>query len=219
MTAVRVGGRTLGLSNLDKALYPDGWTKGEVIDYYARVADTMLPHLRDRALTRLRFPGGVPAGTKALDTGGTTPLAAGSFYEKNAPVGTPPWVRRQPVRTSEGVIDYVVADETATLVWLANLAALELHVPQWTIGSGRVGPDGVLDLPGEEPFDGEPLADRVVVDLDPGAGMDVLRTPRCWWPRCWPATAWCPCRRPPAARASRCTRPSRRAAPATPGRT
>ena len=72
------------------------------------------------------------------------------------------------------MIDYVVAEETATLVWLANLAALELHVPQWTIGSGRVGPDGVLDLPGEEPADGEPLADRVVVDLDPGAGMDVL---------------------------------------------
>jgi bifunctional non-homologous end joining protein LigD len=174
MTAVRVGGRTLSLSNLDKALYPDGFTKGEVIDYYARIAGTMLPHVRDRALTRLRFPSGVPRGSTGPHTGGTTPLAAGSFYEKNAPVGTPGWVRRQPVRTSEGVIDYVVAEETATLVWLANLAALELHVPQWTISSGRVGPDGVLDLPGEEPKDGEPLADRVVVDLDPGAGMDVL---------------------------------------------
>ncbi|MGI3781388.1 MAG: DNA polymerase domain-containing protein [Janthinobacterium lividum] len=174
MTAVRVGGRTLGLTNLGKALYPDGWTKGEVIDYYARIAETMLPHIRDRGLTRLRFPGGVPAGSTGPHTGGTTPLAAGSFYEKNAPVGTPDWVRRQPVRTSEGVIDYVVAEETATLVWLANLAALELHVPQWTISSGVVGPDGVLDLPGEEPKDGEPLSDRVVVDLDPGAGMDVL---------------------------------------------
>jgi len=174
VTAVRVGGRVLGLSNLDKPLYPDGWTKGEVIDYYARIAETMLPHVRDRALTRLRFPGGVPAGSTAPHSGGTTPLAAGSFYEKNAPVGTPDWVRRQPVRTSEGVIDYVVAEETATLVWLANLAALELHVPQWTIRSGRVGPDGVLDLPGEEPRDGEALADRIVIDLDPGAGMDVL---------------------------------------------
>ena len=108
-----------------------------------------------RALTRLRFPGGVPPGTRALETGGTTPLAAGSFYEKNAPVGTPDWVRRQPVRTSEGVIDYVVADETATLVWLANLAALELHTPQW-----RVGRDG-------RPAD----PDRLVVDLDPGPGV------------------------------------------------
>ncbi|MGI3786430.1 MAG: hypothetical protein ACRYG2_37280, partial [Janthinobacterium lividum] len=150
---VRVEGRTLSLTNLGKALYPDGWTKGEVIDYYARIAETMLPHIRDRGLTRLRFPGGVPAGTTALESGGTTPIAAGSFYEKNAPVGTPSWVRRQPVRTSEGVIDYVVAEETATLVWLANLAALELHVPQWTIGSGVVGTDGVLDLPGEEPSD------------------------------------------------------------------
>jgi bifunctional non-homologous end joining protein LigD len=138
----------------------------------------MLPYIRDRGLTRLRFPGGVPAGTVAPDTGGTTPIAPGSFYEKNAPVGTPDWVRRQPVRTSEGVIDYVVAEETATLVWLANLAALELHVPQWTLSSGRPGPDGVLDLPGDEPRPGEPLANRVVVDLDPGAGMDVLDSAR-----------------------------------------
>jgi len=175
---VRVEDRTLALTNLGKPLYPGGFTKGEVVDYYARIAPTMLPHVRDRALTRLRFPGGVPAGTVAPDTGGTTPLAPGSFYEKNAPVGTPDWVRRQPVRTSEGVIDYVVADETATLVWLANLAALELHVPQWTLGSGVPGPDGVLDLPAEQPADGEPLADRLVVDLDPGAGMDVLDSAR-----------------------------------------
>jgi bifunctional non-homologous end joining protein LigD len=178
LTTVRVGGRTLGLSNLDKPLYPGGFTKGEVIDYYARIAPTMLPYIRDRGLTRLRFPGGVPAGTVAPDTGGSTPLAPGSFYEKNAPVGTPEWVRRQPVRTSDGVIDYVVAEETATLVWLANLAALELHVPQWTLSSGRPGPDGVLDLPGDEPREGEPLANRVVVDLDPGAGRDVLDSAR-----------------------------------------
>ena len=171
---VRVGGRTLTLTNLDKPLYPDGFTKGEVIDYYARVAEVMLPHVRDRALTRLRYPAGVPADHVAPDTGGTTPIAPGSFYEKNAPVGTPDWVPRRGVRTSEGVIDYVVADEPATLVWLANLAALELHVPQWTLSSGRAGRDGVLDLPGEEAFDGEPLADRLVVDLDPGAGMTVL---------------------------------------------
>ena len=178
MTVVRVEHRTLTLTNLEKALYPDGFTKGEVVDYYARIAPTMLPHVEDRVVTRLRFPDGVRPGTAAADTGGSTPPSPGSFYEKNAPVGTPDWVRRQPVRTSDGVVDYVVADETATLVWLANLAALELHVPQWRVGSGRVGPDAVLDLPGDDPSAAEPLADRVVVDLDPGAGMDVLDSAR-----------------------------------------
>jgi bifunctional non-homologous end joining protein LigD len=87
-------------------------------------------------------------------------------------------VRRQRVGTSDGVIDYVVVEEPATLVWLANLAALELHTPQWTILSGTPGADGVLDLPGDEPRPGEPLADRVVVDLDPGAGMTIVETAR-----------------------------------------
>ena len=73
-------------------------------------------------MTRLRFPDGVGADSF-------------SFYEKNAPMGTPDWVRRVNVSTSDGIIDYVVADDEATIVWLANLAALEMHVPQWTVSS------------------------------------------------------------------------------------
>ncbi len=164
--STRVGDRALTLTNLDKVLYPSvGFTKAEVIDYYLRVAPVILPHLSDRALTRVRFPDGVGPGR--------TP-----FYEKNAPAGTPDWVRRQVIGTSDGDIDYVVAEEQATLVWLANLAALELHVPQWTITSAGAEPGGVIDLPGSDPQPGEPLADRVVVDLDPGAGMTIVETAR-----------------------------------------
>ncbi len=137
---VHVDGRQLELSNLDKVLYPAvGFTKGEVIDYYTRVAPVLLPHIQNRPLTRIRYPNGV---------GGN------SFFEKNAPAGVPPWVRVEtlpaPGSTKDReTLDYVVADDLPTLVYLANLAALELHVPQWTVGS--VGPD------------------RLVVDLDPGA--------------------------------------------------
>ena len=162
----QVGGRTVTLTNLDKLLYPRvGYTKAEVIQYYVQIAPTMLPHVRDRALTRLRYPDGV--GEDRF-----------SFYEKNAPPGTPDWVRRVQVGTSDGDIDYVVADDDATLVWLANLAALELHVPQWTVASGRPGANGVLDLPDTDPRPGEPMANRVVVDLDPGAGMSIVETAR-----------------------------------------
>jgi bifunctional non-homologous end joining protein LigD len=136
---VRVDHRELELSNLDKVLYPaDGFTKGEVIDYYTRVAPVMLPHLADRALTRIRFPDGVDGP---------------HFFEKNAPAGTPSWVRleRLPAPGSGSgreMLDYVVVADLATLVWVANLAALELHTPQWRIGAA--GPD------------------MMVVDLDPG---------------------------------------------------
>lgn len=161
----QVGERTLTLTNLGKVLYPrNGFTKAEVIQYYLHIAPTLLPHLRDRAVTRLRFPDGV---------GGD----AFSFYEKNAPMGTPDWVRRVKVETGDGVIDYVVADDDATLVWLANLAALEMHVPQWTIPGGPTR-DDVIRLPDTEPRKGEPLADRVVVDLDPGAGMTIVDSAR-----------------------------------------
>ena len=160
----RVGDAELVLSNLDKVLYPrTGFTKAEVIAYYSVIADTMLPHIRDRALTRVRFPGGVDAP---------------SFYEKNAPAGTPPWVATADVDTSEGLIHYAVAENAATLVWLANLAALELHVPQWRISSADPGPDGVVELSHNEPRAGEPLADRIVVDLDPGEGMTIVETAR-----------------------------------------
>jgi bifunctional non-homologous end joining protein LigD len=136
---VQVDGRELEVSNLDKVLFPAmGFTKGEVIDYYTRVSEVLLPHLRDRALTRIRYPNGVDG-----------PF----FFEKNAPGGTPDWVRLEtlPVPGSSKdreTLDFVVADDLPTLVWLANLAALELHTPQWRIG--------------EDP-------DLMVVDLDPGA--------------------------------------------------
>jgi bifunctional non-homologous end joining protein LigD len=106
---VAVEGRTLSLSNLAKVLYPvPGFTKGEVIDYYTRIAPVLLPHLRDRPLTLKRYPNGVDGG---------------HFYEKNCPSHAPEWVRRE--RVDE--IDYVVCDDLPTLVWLANLADLELH--------------------------------------------------------------------------------------------
>ena len=136
---VSIEGHELELSNLDKVMYPAaGFTKGEVIDYYTRLAPVLLPHLQDRALTRIRYPNGVDGA---------------HFFEKNAPGGTPDWVRleRLPVPGStkaRETIDFVVVDELATLVWIANLASLELHTPQWRIG--------------EDP-------DLLVVDLDPGA--------------------------------------------------
>ncbi len=148
-TTVDVSGTTLTLSNLDKILYPDtGFTKGEVVDYYARIAPVLLPHLDGRPLTRKRYPDGVDGG---------------AFFEKNAPKTTPDWVRRvrlpSPGSTKDREeIDYVVVDGLPTLVWLANLAALELHVPQWTVGPRG----GVRD------------ADLVVFDLDPGAPATVV---------------------------------------------
>ncbi len=108
-TDVTVGGRTLKLSNLDKVLWPEtGFTKGQLIDYYARVADVMIPHLRARPITLRRWPNGVDAA---------------SFYEKNCPSHRPPWIST--VRMGE--VQYCLLDEPAALVWTANLAAIELH--------------------------------------------------------------------------------------------
>jgi bifunctional non-homologous end joining protein LigD len=113
---VTVGGRELSLSNLDKVLYPAaGFTKGEVIDYYARIAPVMLPHLAGRAITFRRFPNGVDAG---------------SFFEKRCPKHRPPWLPTLPGPGDRGgAIAYCGIDEPAALVWSANLAALELHAP------------------------------------------------------------------------------------------
>ncbi|MGW4462917.1 non-homologous end-joining DNA ligase [Micromonospora sp. NBC_01796] len=142
---VEVEERTLEVSNLDKVLYPEvGFTKGEVIDYYTRIAPVLLPHLRDRPLTRIRYPNGVDSSF---------------FFEKNAPASTPEWVRleRLPAPGSSkdrDELDYVVCDDLPTLVWLANLAALEMHTPQWRVGTRSRG---------------EPRPDLMVVDLDPGS--------------------------------------------------
>ncbi len=142
---VEIEGRKLALSNLDKVLYPEaGFTKGEVIDYYVNVGDALLPHLADRLLTRKRWPDGT---------------AKQPFFEKNTPRGTPDWVRTVfMAEHGDDGVEYVVAADLATLVWLANLAALELHVPQWTVGP-RGGP--------RDP-------DLIVFDLDPGAPADII---------------------------------------------
>jgi bifunctional non-homologous end joining protein LigD len=111
--SVDVEGHELSLSNLDKVMYPaTGFTKGHVIDYYTRVAPALLPHLRDRPLTLKRYPNGVDGG---------------HFYEKQCPSHRPDWVRSEPVELSSKTIDFCICDDLPTLVWLANLADLELH--------------------------------------------------------------------------------------------
>jgi bifunctional non-homologous end joining protein LigD len=106
---VQVGERRLSLSNLDKVMYPSvGFTKGQVIDYYTRIAPALLPHLRNRPLTLKRYPDGVEGEF---------------FYEKRCPSHAPDWVRRERI----GKIEYCICDDLPTLVWLANLADLELH--------------------------------------------------------------------------------------------
>jgi bifunctional non-homologous end joining protein LigD len=111
--SVEVEGHELSLSNLDKVMYPEtGFTKGQVMDYYTRIAPAVLPHLRDRPLTLKRYPNGVEGG---------------HFYEKQCPSHRPDWVRSEAVELSSKTIHFCICDDLATLVWLANLADLELH--------------------------------------------------------------------------------------------
>ncbi len=137
---VEVGGRRLRLSNLDKVLYPaTGTTKAEVIDYYSRIAPLLLPHLAGRPVTRLRWPDGT----------GEPP-----FFAKDLEAGAPDWLRRRAIDHSGGAKDYPLIDDVAGLVYLAQVASLELHTPQWRFdGGGRGSPD------------------RLVLDLDPGPGV------------------------------------------------
>jgi bifunctional non-homologous end joining protein LigD len=110
---VEVDGRRLSLSNLDKVMYPAaGFTKGQVIDYYTRVAPYVLPHLSGRPLTLKRYPDGVDGQ---------------HFYEKQCPSHRPAWVRTERIVARSKAIDFCVCDDLATLVWAANLADLELH--------------------------------------------------------------------------------------------
>jgi bifunctional non-homologous end joining protein LigD len=110
-----IEGRELRLSNLDKPMYPKaGFTKGDVIDYYRRIAPVVLPHLAGRPLTLKRYPDGVEG-----------PF----FYEKNCPSHRPPWVRTADIRMSSKTISFCLCEDLPTLVWLANLADLELHTP------------------------------------------------------------------------------------------
>lgn len=137
---VQVGGRRLRLTNLQKVLYPaTGTTKGEVIDYYTRIAPLLIPHVTGRPVTRIRWPEGVDHD---------------SFFAKDLERGAPSWVRRMPIPHSSGTKDYPLVADVPTLVYLAQVASLELHVPQW-----RFDPDGDRGRP-----------DRLVLDLDPGPG-------------------------------------------------
>ena len=142
---LEVDGRLVKVTNLDKVLYPEtGTTKGEVIAYYQAIAPVFLPHARRRPATRKRWPNGV----------GTPQHPQRPFFHKNLdPKSTPDWVHTFTIAHSEGDNTYPLIDDAATLVWLAQLAALELHVPQWTVRDDRAQPPN-----------------RLVLDLDPGEG-------------------------------------------------
>ena len=134
--AIEVDGRTLSLSNLDKQLYPSGFTKGQVIDYYVRIAPVLLPYLRGRNTTMRRFPNG---------------SMENSFFNKNLPAHTPEWLPRVKLKD----VTYPVVGDVATLVYTANLAALELHVPPHRAADDSFAPD------------------RLVFDLDPGPNTGI----------------------------------------------
>jgi bifunctional non-homologous end joining protein LigD len=111
---LEVGGRELPLSNLEKPMFPSGFTKGQAIDFYIKISDYLLPHLKNRPVTLKRYPDGVTAKY---------------FYEKDAPKYTPKWVTRFPVPRRSGASDicYVLINNLATLIWSVNLANLEMH--------------------------------------------------------------------------------------------
>ena len=143
-TIVEVAGRTLSLTNLDKVLYPaTGFTKGQVVDYAVRIAPVLIPHLAGRPLTMKRYPGGVNEEY---------------FFEKNAPKHRPDWVQTTPV-WSEGnnrTMHYLMANDLPTLVWIANLASIELH-PSLSLGSDISTPT------------------MIVFDLDPGPPANIVQ--------------------------------------------
>jgi len=148
-TVIDVEGRRLSLSNLDKVLYPEaGFTKADVIWYYVHIAPVLLPHVRGRPLTMTRYPDGVTGA---------------SFFEKHSARKSPPWahsvrVPRSARADGSAFIDQLVLDDLPTLVWVANLAALELHVPMWrSVSDGAYG-----------------QVDLMVFDLDPGSPATVV---------------------------------------------
>jgi bifunctional non-homologous end joining protein LigD len=142
---VEVDGRELKLTNLDKVLYPEaGFSKGEVVDYYAKVAPAMIPHLAGRAVTLRRFPEGVDD----LDA---------AFFEKRCPKHRPKWVKTARVEAGPhaGKIDFCVCDSLPTLVWMAQLAAIELH-PSLSLSRAPKRPT------------------VLAFDLDPGPPADIV---------------------------------------------
>ncbi|MDN3310672.1 ATP-dependent DNA ligase [Microbacterium oryzae] len=148
---VEVAGRRLRVSNLERVMYPEtGTTKADVIAYYTRIAPLLLPHVVGRPVTRKRWVEGV----------GTADAPEESFFAKALEPGAPSWVPRRAIPHSTGPKDYPLVEEVASLVYLAQVASLELHVPQWRFtAAGEPGP-----------------ADRLVLDLDPGPGTGL---PQC----------------------------------------
>ena len=141
---VDIEGKHLKLSNLDKILYPaTGFTKGQVIDYYARIAPVLLPHLAGKPLTMKRYPGGVDQEY---------------FFEKNAPAHRPDWIKTAPIWSygNKRNVNYLLANDLATLIWIANLASLELH-PSLSLAKDIECPT------------------MMVFDLDPGAPADMVQ--------------------------------------------
>ena len=142
---VRVGGRELVVTNLDKVLYPEtGTTKADILAYYAAVAPVLIPAASNRPATRKRWVHGV----------GTAESPGEMFFQKNLDHSTPGWVPRASITHKERTIQYPLVNDPATLTWLAQIAALEIHVPQWRVDSHG------NQLP----------PDRLVLDLDPGEG-------------------------------------------------
>jgi len=142
---VNVEGRELTLTNLGKIIYPEtGTTKAEVLEYYAAVAPFLIPAAANRPATRKRWVNGV----------GTAEKPGQMFFQKNLDASTPSWVPRVTIQHSDHTNDYPLVNNLATLTWLAQIAALEIHVPQW-----QVDAEGTMLNP-----------DRLVLDLDPGPG-------------------------------------------------
>ncbi|MEZ0363867.1 ATP-dependent DNA ligase [Mycobacterium sp. pUA109] len=137
-------GPRVKLTNADKVLYPaSGTTKADVFDYYTRIAEVMLPHIAGRPATRKRWPNGVEQP---------------SFFEKNLADSAPDWLRRGTVAHRSGTTSYPILDDTTALAWIAQQAALEVHVPQWRFVGGKPGP-----------------ATRLVFDLDPGEDVTMAQ--------------------------------------------
>lgn len=141
-TSVEIDGRTIRLTNLDRVLYPDtGFTKGDLIDYYAAVAPVLLPHLQDRPVTMRRFPEGVQAD---------------GFWEKHCPKHRPRWVGTAKIESEsspEGQVEYCLVNDLPTLIWMANLACVEFHVSLARAGRRKTPDFMVFDLDPGEPAD------------------------------------------------------------------
>jgi bifunctional non-homologous end joining protein LigD len=146
---VEVDGRRITVTNLDKVMYPaTGTTKADVLRYYAEIADVMVPYTANRPATRKRWVHGV----------GTAEHPGDVFYQKNLDESAPGWLARRSIEHSGGPNEYPLVNDRATLVWLAQMSALEIHVPQW-----RFERTGSRRKP-----------DRLVLDLDPGDGVGLV---------------------------------------------